>query len=78
MCGTSLGVIPKAFFFAHILPKGTYSRFRLEEENIALLCWDCHTKYDHETHKAKSEWLFRKLFEKFETLKQKYNNIYLL
>lgn len=44
-CGCDLGNKPLTLYFDHILEKGTekYAHLRYEEDNICLLCWDCHT-----------------------------------
>ena len=44
-CGKSLGDKPKTYNFDHILEKGNkkYAHLRHVEENICLLCFDCHT-----------------------------------
>lgn len=44
-CGTQLIGKPKTYYFDHILEKGNkkYEHLRHVEENISLLCWDCHT-----------------------------------
>ena len=37
----------KTFCFAHLLPKGTYPKYRLNKSNIAIVCSiDCHHKLD--------------------------------
>jgi 5-methylcytosine-specific restriction endonuclease McrA len=44
-CGKNLGIKPLTLYFDHILEKGNpkYEHLRHVEENICLLCWDCHT-----------------------------------
>lgn len=44
-CNAELGNKPLTLYFDHILEKGTekYEHLRHVEENICLLCWDCHT-----------------------------------
>ncbi len=37
---------PLAHNFAHIIPKGSYRRYKLLKKNIALLCIRCHTVFD--------------------------------
>lgn len=59
--------------YAHILPKSKYESLRLEPENIAVLCFNCHFKLDHETHKAKRDSRFAWLFKKAEKLKEKFS-----
>jgi len=44
-CGKDLGHKPKTYNFDHILEKGNkkYEHLRHVEDNICLLCFDCHT-----------------------------------
>ena len=44
-CGKNLEHKPKTYNFDHILEKGNkkYAHLRHVEENICLLCFDCHT-----------------------------------
>ena len=44
-CGKHLGNKPKTYNFDHILEKGNkkYEHLRHVEDNICLLCFDCHT-----------------------------------
>jgi len=46
-CKVPLGEEAKVFFFSHIKGKGAHPELRLDKENIQLLCWQCHTEYDH-------------------------------
>jgi hypothetical protein len=59
--------------FAHIIPKSTYGRYRLNRDNIVLMRYDMHKMYDHQTHEAKRDVRFQKIFEKAEQLKKQYN-----
>lgn len=34
------------FLFSHVLPKGSYPKFRLYDKNIELQCWDCHQEWE--------------------------------
>ena len=45
-CGCFLGYERRAMFFSHILPKGKYPKLRHVEENIDLLCFECHYKWE--------------------------------
>lgn len=68
--------------FAHVLPKGKYSSFRLYKPNIVILCHlivadetgqGCHHAWDFRPRseiKGKQEW--QKMFELEEELKQKH------
>lgn len=48
-CGVGLGNEPNMTFFHHLCPKAKYPQLRHIEENIALLCFSCHS----EVHSAK-------------------------
>lgn len=63
-CAKDLGVKPLTLYFDHILEKGNkkYEHLRYVEDNICLLCWDCHT------NKA----LLPKLIELKQKTKEKY------
>ena len=43
-CDKDLGARPLTLYFDHILEKGNpkYAHLRHNEDNICLLCWDCH------------------------------------
>lgn len=45
-CKLYLGEVPKAYMFAHIIPKSVMKEGRLDKSNISLLCWDCHDALD--------------------------------
>jgi len=45
-CKSYLGEEPIAQFFAHIKPKSTHPKLRLDKNNIILLCSDCHYALD--------------------------------
>ena len=65
--------------FAHVLPKGKYPLFRLNKENIAILCYNydgtgCHTKWDFSPRsELKLNPNFDKLFDLERNLKEKYS-----
>ena len=50
-------------FFAHLLPKGRYPELRLVEDNVVVMCFECHYIFDHQTHKAKEDERFEKIFK---------------
>jgi hypothetical protein len=62
-----------AWMFSHVLPKSTYPAGKVDEENIVLMTFDEHQKWEHH----QSELLFTKrwkwVFELKEKLKNKYN-----
>lgn len=60
---------PTVSCFAHILSKGAYNQFRLLDRNIAILCADCHYKFDFGDSSGEE---FKALKEKREQLKQEY------
>lgn len=41
-CGRYLGKEPSTVFFDHLLEKSTYPEISLEEDNIFLVCMECH------------------------------------
>ena len=45
-CLVNLGDEPLTFHFSHIKGKGAYPELRLVEENIELLCLDCHRAWE--------------------------------
>lgn len=45
-CGAPLGDEPKTHFFSHIKSKAAFPELRLDENNIELLCLQCHYKRD--------------------------------
>lgn len=45
VCGTKLGV-PTSLNFHHILEKRNYPEYRYDENNIAIVCADCHSSYE--------------------------------
>lgn len=48
--------------FAHVLSKGAYPRYRLNEENIMLMTWEEHQSQEH----------YPEFQERKEKLKQQY------
>lgn len=46
LCRRSLGDEPMAYYFAHVLSKGSRPDLRLDPENIVILCLSCHCQYD--------------------------------
>lgn len=43
-CGVFLGHIPMSYHFDHILEKSKYPDLSFEENNVQILCLDCHSK----------------------------------
>jgi len=44
-CGISLQGYSKAYV-SHILSKGAFPEFRYEKDNINILCFDCHQRWE--------------------------------
>jgi hypothetical protein len=77
-CNKNLGSEPNLMYFHHILEKRNYPELRHEPENIAILCPDCHNRY--ETNPDKVPYLKQKrkqlLDEWEEWLIEKRHNSY--
>ena len=71
VCFVGLGDIPRAIFFSHILSKGAYPNYRLNEENIWLCCDDCHRQWEVGNKFTPK---FKKKLELKNKLKQEYYN----
>jgi len=56
-------------YFMHLLSKGSHPNMRLEKDNIAIGCYNCHFTLDHETHKAKADPRYEEIFNKIEELR---------
>lgn len=77
VCDKRLSVITHANF-AHILRKGRYERFRLNPDNIRIMCYNiqgtgCHSIFDNNPRSEiinKPEW--QKVFELEDRLKYEY------
>lgn len=48
-CSEPLREPMRSFYFAHIRPKSVYPEYRLDPNNIRLLCFSCHRAYDQGT-----------------------------
>lgn len=42
VCGKPLGHEPRSYMFDHLLEKNKYPNLEFEEDNIALVCLECH------------------------------------
>ena len=71
VCKKHLGNEAKTFYFAHVLSKGAYPKYKLLHNNIVLLCRDHHYQYDFQGSKDDAK--FDKLNEKKQKLKQQYH-----
>lgn len=67
--GDPLGEEPNVWFFAHLLGKKAYPKFRLKKQAIYLMTPDEHYEYDHGSPEG-SEW--DKVFELKDQLKIEY------
>ena len=65
-CGEWLGNEPLSYHFDHTLEKSKYPELKYEEDNIMLLCLQCH---DKKTRGFMNE----KITERIRILKKKYN-----
>lgn len=45
-CGRRLAWEPNSIFFHHILEKRNFPQFRHKEWNIAIVCSECHNRYE--------------------------------
>lgn len=65
----------KAWFFAHVLPKSTYPRFRLLPKNIVLLTFDEHYEWDNgDRDKLRKDPKWNAMFALEAELKELYIN----
>lgn len=46
VCGVRLWMEPNATYFHHVLEKRNYPQYRHEAWNIAIVCSECHNKYE--------------------------------
>ena len=60
--------------FAHVLPKGAYGRFRLDERNILPMTAVQHTQFDNFRHDIREEPEWAWVFKLEEKLKIEYND----
>jgi 5-methylcytosine-specific restriction endonuclease McrA len=65
-CKKWLGKEPLSYMFDHVLEKNKYPELKYEEENIMLLCLECH---DNKTRGNLTDFIIeriQKVREKFE------------
>lgn len=72
LSGKYLGDEMNAWFFAHILSKGSNPQLKFNKENIMLVTQEEHWQLDQNTHLAKQDPLYKPFFDKAEKLKIKY------
>lgn len=46
VCSKRLSTEPNLMYFHHILEKRNYPEYRHTDENIAIVCPECHSKYE--------------------------------
>lgn len=73
---TFLGDEMKAQFFAHVIPKGSYPKFKLYEKNIVLLTFEEHILWDHQRDKIRANKIWLKKWEKLFLLEEKLKTEY--
>jgi 5-methylcytosine-specific restriction endonuclease McrA len=65
-CGKWLGKEPLSYMFDHLLEKSKYPDLAKEEDNIMLVCLECH---DNKTRGFLTDFVRQKILE----LRKKYN-----
>ncbi len=58
----------KASNFAHVLPKGAYPEFRLREDNIFLLCSECHDRQHYYGNSLRTSHKWSRFFRRRDEL----------
>lgn len=67
VCGVGIKEA-KASNFAHVLPKGAYPEFRLREDNIFLLCSECHNRQHYYGNSLRTSYKWVKFFRRKDEL----------
>ena len=62
----------RTFYFAHVLGKGNYPKFRLRKDNIVLLTFEEHKIWDTRRWEVRDNPLWKKLFDLEEKLIAEY------
>lgn len=65
VCNAPLGSEMKTAYMDHLLEKSVYPELRYEEDNIAIVCLDCHGCKTNGFPKFKHEELINNAFNKF-------------
>lgn len=76
VCGVSLGDDPRPEFFSHLLPRGSYRKYKLFKPNIVLKCRSCHNTWHKEGPKILiyvPEW--KAVCELYYTLQREANGV---
>jgi hypothetical protein len=58
----------KAINFSHLLPKGKYPEYRLDERNIVLQCGDCHSRWHNYGSEMRESKKWRGFFKRYDNL----------
>lgn len=79
VCGKRLTLLTH-HNYAHILRKGTYPKFRLNPDNIQIMCYTidgtgCHTKFDFHPRSTLNGPGWAKVFKLEAELKRQYNEL---
>lgn len=63
-CGNYLGEENKSIFWDHLLPKSKFDCYRFTEENLYLVCFNCHSLkesgFPHPKHKYAIDRMMKK------------------
>lgn len=66
---------PWATNVSHILSRGSHPQVAHDPRNVNILCWECHTAWEHTTTRHKlNPWFVEKNERTIKLLKQEYNN----
>lgn len=60
--------------FSHLLPKGLYKKSKFDKENIVLKTVQQHQDWQFHIQKLRGKEEWKWVFEKYEALKEAYNN----
>lgn len=63
----------QSWCFMHLIAKGGYQRFKLYHKNVILVTPLQHQEYDHVTHEAANDPLFKWVFESADVLRREYH-----
>jgi len=58
----------RAINFSHLLPKGKYPEYRLDERNIVLQCGDCHTRWHNYGKEMREVKKWKPFFRRYDDL----------
>lgn len=74
LSGEPLGNVMRPIFMSHLLPKGSYPKYRLEKKNIILMTAQEHTDWHSQarTDLVKKDPRWQKIFDMYDKLKEEY------